>query len=228
MIDPASPLRTSVDPRREFAGYRDLHEGMLRAARPRVSVGVVRDLSVSYGVAEAEGASYLRRARAEGIATVRRSSGGSGIVHAPGDLVWAIVLPRSDPRVGRDFVRAYDRFGRGLVSLLAEWGREGRWVAAPGLSVEYCPLSTRGLVLEVDGRVLADAAQHLTGTALLHHGTLPRTLDRTRIARWFDLASPGPVDRLTSLDDLGIPDPADEVARKLADHLRSSLSVRGT
>ncbi len=126
---------------------------------------------------------------------------------------------------GETSVERTDRFGRGLVSLLAEWGRKGRWVAAPGLSSDYCPLSRRGFVLEVDGRVLAAAAQHLTGTALLHHGTLPRTLDRTRIARWFDLASPGPVDRLTALNELGITDPADRVAARLAHHLALGLSA---
>ncbi|MGP8071522.1 MAG: biotin/lipoate A/B protein ligase family protein [Thermoplasmata archaeon] len=224
MENPPLPLTSSVDPGRKFTEFRDLHEGMLRAGAPRVNVGVVRDLAVSYGVAEAEGAPYLVRARADGVTTVRRSSGGSGIVHAPGDLVWAVVLPRSDPRVGRDFVRAYDRFGRGLVSFLADRGLEGRWVHAPGLSTEYCPLSERGFVLEVDGKVLAAAAQHLTGSALLHHGTLARAVDRARIARWFSFATPNAVDRLATLTDLGIGDPPESVARELAAHLSRGLA----
>jgi len=208
-----------VEPPRGFAGFRDHHEAMLRSGDVAVSVGVVGDLTVSYGVGEPEEAAYLRRVRADGIPTVRRSSGGRGIVHAPGDLVWALVLPRSDRRVGRDFVRAYARFGQGLVALLADRGATAQWVPAPGLSADYCPLSERGWVLEVDGQVLGAAAQHLTGRALLHHGTLPGSLDRPRIARWFDLPTPGPADRLTSLDELGIHDPAEALAHELARHL---------
>jgi len=219
----AGHLPRSVDPGRPFDGYRVLHEGMLRSAAAGVSVGVVLDDAVSYGVAEPESAPYLQRVRADGVATVRRSSGGTGIVHAPGDLVWAVVLPRTDPRVGRDFVRAYDRFGRGLVSFLVERGRASRWVPAPGLTPAYCPLSGRGQVLEVNGQVLAAAAQHVTARALLHHGTLPRTLDRARIARWFDLTSPGPADRLTSLKEQGVDEPPAEVARAVAEHLADGL-----
>ena len=225
-MEPA--IARTVDPGRSFAEYVLSHERLLHAGAASVSVGVLSDLTISYGVGEPDGASYLVRARADGVSTIRRSSGGSGIMHAPGDLVWAVVLPRSDPRVGRDFVRAYGRFGRGLVTFLSEFGLRATWVPAPGLSRDYCPLSDRGLVLEVEGRVLAAAAQHLTGTTLLHHGTLPVSVDRARIARWFDLPVPGPTDRLTSLGDLGVKDRSDDLAQVLVARIAAGLESPGT
>lgn len=223
---PRFPLAISVRDARPFAEYGEIHERLLRAGVPSVHVGVVRDLAVSYGAGESDQAPYLLRARVDGVVTVRRMSGGSGVLHTPGDLVWAVILPRSDARVGRDFVRAYDRLGRGLVTFLKKHGIRGGWVTAPGLSKEYCPLGGRGLVLEANGRILAAAAQHLTGSALLHHGTLPCSLDRTRVARWFDLEEPGPADRLTSLSDLGISVRGETLARQVAEGLVAGLDLR--
>jgi lipoate-protein ligase A len=223
-LEPSPTLHVrSVGTPRPFAELAQRHERLLRSGFPSVSVGVVGERTVSYGVGESDASPYLVRARADGVATARRASGGSGIVHLPGDLVWAVVLPRDDPRVGRDFVKAYDRFGAGLPLLLQRHGLSGAWVPAPGLCPEYCPLSARGWVLEVQGNVLAAAAQHLTGTTLLHHGTLPRGIDRSSIARWFDLPTPGPADRLTSLEELGARVSAVRLAGELADHLAEGL-----
>jgi lipoate-protein ligase A len=212
-----------VLPSRPFREFMDEHELLLRAGRRAVSVGVVADLAVSYGVGESASAPYLERVRADGVATVRRSSGGSGILHAPGDLVWAVVIPRDDPLVGSDFVRAYDRYGAGLVHWLAAGGVESSWECPPDLSTEYCPLGARGMVLETKRGVLAAGAQHLTRSALLHHGTLPSTLDRPRIGKWFRFRGPGAEDRLTSLDELRYRDPPGALSRSVADALADGL-----
>ncbi len=198
-------------------------ERLLRAGRATVHVATLSDTAVSYGVGVRGTAPYLQRARADQVSVLRRPSGGSGLVHLPGDLLWSVVLPRADPRVGPGFVRAYARFGEGLVQMLAARGVSAHWTAPPGLSDGYCPLSSRGQVLECGGRVLAAAAQHATGSTLLHSGALSRTLDRPRIARWFGFPEPGPADSLTCLTEVGFSDGPEETARALGRHLLAAL-----
>jgi lipoate-protein ligase A len=187
-------------------------------------VAVLADRGLSVGVGVPESAAYLARARSEGIAVVRRSSGGTGVLHGPGDLAWSVVLPRDHALVGRDFVHAYDRLGRGAVRFLRARGRTARWDPAPGWSEDCCLLGGRGRVLTVDGRVLGGAAQHASRSALLHHGILPFRLDRPAIARVFDLSSPGPVDHLTGLAEQGVDRPTEATARSLAEALVAEIS----
>jgi lipoate-protein ligase A len=199
----------------------------LRAARPAVRVSVVTDAALSFGVGVPSSAPYLARARELGLSTARRSSGGTGVVHAPGDLVWSIVLPRDDPRVGRRFVRAYGRLGRGVVRCLGACGIEAGWTAPAGLSESCCVLGSRGEVLAVGDRALGGAAQHLSATALLHQGMVPREVDRRLAARIFDLA-PATADRLIGLRDLGIDAPPTKLARRLADAIALDLGFDGS
>ncbi len=212
-----------IDGEVDFRSCTETHEQLLRAGRRVVQVATLRSPGVSYGVGVPADAPYLRRAAESGAEVVRRNSGGTGLVHAAGDLLWAVVLPRSDHRVGRDFVHAYGRFGGGLVTLLEEFGVRGAWTAPPGISDDYCPLSARGCVLEVDGKVLSAAAQHVTRQALLHHGTLPLSVDRAQLSAWFDWSPSGPATRLTSLHDLGIRARGRDLAPRLAHHLTQYL-----
>jgi lipoate-protein ligase A len=198
---------------------------MLRAGVPAVRVAVLADDALSVGVGVPDSADYLARARAERVPVVRRSSGGTGILHAPGDLAWSVVLPRSHPLVGRDYVRAYARLGRGAVRFLRGEGHEAAWAPAPGVSDGCCLLGTRGEVLEVGGRILGGAAQHASRTFLLHHGILPYRLDRADLSRIFDLTSPGPADRLAGLVDLGMERPSEGTARRLAEAIAAELSA---
>ncbi len=176
-----------VDPHQTTEEALAADEASLRAGRPLARVAVISDLAVSVGVGVAADRPYLGRLRAHRVPVLRRVSGGSAVLHAPGDLVWSIALPRSDPRVGRDFVHAYGRLGEPVVRALAEVGVAAAWTAPLGLVEEYCVLSSRGCVLAADGRVLGGAAQHATGTGLLHHGVLARSVDAPRIEEWFQL-----------------------------------------
>ena len=199
-------------------------EVILRRAVPAVRVAVLTDRAVSYGVGVHADTPFLGRAATEGISTVRRTTGGSGLLHAPGDLAWSIVLPRSDPRVGRDFVRAYPRLGEGIVRFLAERGIPSKWTDPPGTDPEYCLLSARGSVLKHEDQILGGAAQHLAGKALLHHGILPlEPLDRTLMRRLFGLSSRA-AGQLTSLRELGVDGPAEQLAWKLAARLSDTLT----
>jgi lipoate-protein ligase A len=208
-----------VDALASFGSVLAVQEELLRQGEPAVHAAVLEWTVLSYGVGVSASASYLRRAQVEGVSTARRTSGGTGVLHLAGDLVWAVVLPRSDPRVGREFVRSFPRFGAGLVPSLASGGHHVAWVPAPGLSVDYCPLSDRGQVLEVGGKVVGAAAQHLTGRALLHHGSLSIRIDRELVGRLFSFPDPAIATRLSGLWEQGLRvDPgrlAGEIARGL-------------
>ena len=199
-------------------------EALLRSGRPAVRVAVLGDQALSVGAGTSRVAGCLARAAAEGIPVVRRSSGGTGVLHAIGDLAWSIVLPRAHPLVGRDFVRSYDRLGQGTTRFATTLGLAAVWEAAPGLSEDCCLLGGRGQILSVGGKILGGAAQHVTGRALLHHGILPYRIDRKAQCRVFALESPGPGDRLTDLRELGVTAPLERLARALAEAIARDVS----
>jgi lipoate-protein ligase A len=203
-------------------------EELLRTAVVGARVAVLGDITVSVGVGVAPSEAYLGRARTAGCPVVRRTTGGSGLLHAPGDLAWTVVLPRQDPRVGPSYVNAYPRLGTGVMRFLETAGVHARWIPASGVSSSYCTLSPRGYVLTVGDHVLGGAAQHVTQNALLHHGILPRTLDRPLIGRIFDLPITGGVGRLTCLEDLGLRERAERQAEALARALAEQLENKGS
>ena len=88
---------------------------------------MLSDRAISVGVEVRRDVDYLARARDEGWTVVRRSTGGAAVVHAPGDIAWTLVLPRTDPRVGNDYARRYDRLGRAVVRFLEREGVDARW-----------------------------------------------------------------------------------------------------
>ncbi len=185
-----------------FEALLDDHERRLAERRPSVSVVSVSDRVVSIGVGAALSAAVERALRAERIPLVRRRSGGLAVLHSPGDLVWSIVAPLADRRVGSDYVRAYDRLGGAVVEALEATGRSGaRWTAAPAVSSGYCLLGPRGLVVQWNGRVVGGAAQHRRGEMLLHHGILVRHVDRPLLTRLFFAGDPSLPDRLGGIDD---------------------------
>lgn len=198
---------------------------ILRRGSPSVRAAVLIDRAVSYGVGVPAHAPFLARAAKAGIPCVPRTTGGTGLLHAPGDLAWSIVLPRSDPRVGDDYVHAFARLGQGVADFLYERGVAAAWGDPPGTDPDYCLLSARGAVLVARDRVLGGAAQHLAGGALLHHGIVPLELDRALLGQLFAL-SPASLKRLTSLRELGIAGTSEELAWKLAARLSDALARR--
>jgi len=194
----------------------------LRRAVPAVRAAVLTDRAVSYGVGVPTETPYLLRASSSGIPSVRRTTGGTGLLHGPGDIAWSVVLPRADPRVGGDYVHAYARLGAGVVRFLAERDVAAEWIDPPGTDPDYCLLSPQGSVLGLKGLVLGGAAQHLAGGALLHHGILPLELDRPTLRTVFGLSVEA-LDRLTSLRELGISGEPEELVWKLAASLSDAL-----
>jgi lipoate-protein ligase A len=174
----------------------------LRVGQPLVRAGLFRDASVSVGTGFVLPDHLKRAAELGHLPILVRSSGGSALLHLPGDLVWSIVLPRYDPRVGTGFVRAYPQLGRLLVRALQGSGLEAVWKASPGLSERFCLFGPRGDALFVGDRVLGGAAQHATVEGLLHHGVVGATVDRGALHDLFEVDPEALEHRLTAVAEL--------------------------
>lgn len=202
----------------EVGAHAEREEEALRRGEPAVVVSVVEGSpAVSIGVSVREDAAWVAAARAAGLRVVRRRTGGTGVLHQAGDLLWATVLPRSDPRVGPDYVRAYPRLGAPVVTWLARWGVPAAWGEPPGASPSYCPLGDRGQVLRSRARILGGAAQHATSRALLHHGFVARTVDRATISSLFTGTAEGASGLLGGLEELGVRETPGRLAATLAE-----------
>ena len=221
----ADPVAVSSVDRISCADEFAEDERLLRAGVPSVRAVVVAGRALSYGAGVREDAGFVVRARAEGIPTVRRASGGTGVLHEDGDLAWSVVLPREHPAVGRGFVRAYDRLGAGVVDFLARHRVAAVWLSAPGLSDDCCVLSGRGRVLAVGSRILGGAAQHLTRSTLLHQGMIARAVDRDTNGRLFALRGSDALERLAGLEDVGVAGPPAVLARELAEALAHAFAA---
>lgn len=218
MARAASPLYVSAL-ENETADLERLHAGVMA-----IRTAVLTDRALSVGVGVRPNDPVLRKAQALGVPVVRRSSGGTGVLHAPGDVAWAVVLPRDDRLRGPDLSAEYARLGRGAAELYRSRGIPAAWVPSPGRSESCCFLGYRGRSLTVHGRVVGGAAQHLTGRALLHHGVLPRTVDRTAHAALFGLGDEE-LEGLAGTDDMGIDAPAEELAAELRERILDSLAL---
>ena len=201
-------------------------ENLLRAGVAAVRTSVLSDRSVSLGVAQPDDTLAATRAKALGLRVTRRSSGGTGLLHLPGDIVWSVIVPRDHPLLRAGVVRAYDRLGSPWIPLLDRVGVPVGWRPSPGVSEAFCLLGRRGSALFSGEAVLGGAAQHLTSRAVLHHGVVGLRTDPNQLAELFDL-DPAALARVTSLRQLGVRLPPEELAGPLAGLLADLLGLPG-
>jgi lipoate-protein ligase A len=220
MVDP----RHNVGPMPVEESVRQ-DEALLRAGRPAVRVAVLLDRAISLGITQPQSEPAAIRARAEGLPVVSRSTGGSGLLHLPGDLAWTLVLPRDHPAAGADFVSGYDRLGAGVVAFLAESGIRAEWSEPFGLTESYCLLGSRGMVLTAGGRAIGGAAQHATRDALLHQGVLSSSVDRDLLVRLFDIPAATAREKISGFAELGVGRSPLDLAERLLYRLTASVGV---
>lgn len=188
---------------------------LLAEGRPSVRVARLTDASVSIGVAQSGRAGCARAANAAGIPVVHRSTGGTGLLHLPGDVAWSVVLPRRHPLVGSDYAKGYARLGAGVVDALRARDVPAAWTPPIGVAPEYCFLGPRGEALTVGGRALGGAAQHLTSRALLHQGVVARRVDVLQLERLFGLPREVSERHLTGLADWDLDAEPELLAREI-------------
>ena len=144
-------VRRSIGPPTTGADNVAEDDRLLEEGVVSVRAAPLIDESVSVGVSQGDDAPCAAAARAQGIPVVRRTTGGTGLLHLPGDVAWSVVLPRGHPLVGSDFTRAYGRIGAGVVDGLEPRGVRASWSPALGVNADYCFLGAWGEALTVVG-----------------------------------------------------------------------------
>ncbi len=193
---------------------------LLRAGEEAVTVGRFSEVAVTLGVSQRGTFPGLPLALSRNVPVLSRPSGGVSLLHGPGDVHFARVIPRSSTHFPLRFTDAYAVLGAGVVTWLRRRGLETRWDPAPGSFTCYCLTSASGKVLTAGGRILGGASQYVTHRALLHHGTMAASLDPTLLENLFGLPADVAEHQLTSLEEEGLdpPGPSDleDLARELS------------
>jgi len=123
---------------------------------------------------------------------VRRPTGGRAILHTD-ELTYAVIGPRSDPRLEGGLMDSYQRLSQALAAALSLLGlpveiHQGKNPLAHHQPV--CFENPSDFEITVAGKKIIGSAQARRKNALLQHGSLPLGGDLTRITRVLAYSSP--------------------------------------
>jgi lipoate-protein ligase A len=162
---------------------------MDRAAQGRISAfltswkGPVAVLGYAQKVEEID----LAFCRSQGVAVLRRLTGGTGVIHR-GDLGVGLALPMRHPW-GRGIVGLYGRFIDVLEPALRSLGSDASRLAEPAhasrVRSRICFLDQLSDTLVVDGKKVVGCAQTRRGGAVLIHAAVLLGLDSELYASVF-------------------------------------------
>jgi lipoate-protein ligase A len=165
-----------------------------------------------------------------GVEIVRRPSGGRGLLHGA-DLTYAVALPRPPGASGR-VSAVYELVAGALIAGLARLGVTASVARRDGPAGPVCFAAQQGADLRVGDRKLCGSAQARRDGAVLQHGSILLTrfeFDETDLLR--APADGPPLDRAglraatVTLEELGAPAGASEVAAALLEGFRDTLDV---
>jgi lipoate-protein ligase A len=170
----------------------------------------------------------LEAARRLGIGLVRRTTGGSAILHEGPDLelTYSVVADGRDFAGADDLLESYRFIGRALAAGLRKLGAPVDMVPVQpsdrAAMPAFCFARTGSHELEVGGRKLVGSAQRRQGAGFLQHGSVMLGARPDRLARVFP-AEPDPLGGMTTLEaTLGRRPAFAEVAEALADGFREA------
>ena len=125
------------------------------------------------------------RLQAHGWDVVRRPTGGRAILHAD-ELTYAVIGPKTDPRLEGGLMNSYQRISQALSQALIQLGlpvqiHSGKNPLAHNQPV--CFENPSDFEITVEGKKIIGSAQARKKTAILQHGSLPLRGDLTRITQ---------------------------------------------
>lgn len=184
--DDVAPLPGPAQMARDVA----LAELVRRDGVPRLRVYEWSPGCLSFGRHEPALARYDRdRLAAEGIAVVRRPTGGRAVWHDR-ELTYALALPDTGPAARR---RTYHEMHALIADALAGLGVAPELAPparAPALDAGACFARPVGGEVLVHGRKVVGSAQATLDGVLLQHGSILLADDQWRVATWQRPASP--------------------------------------
>lgn len=156
--------------------------------------------TVSLGNSQTERDVDLDAIRALGLDTVKRGTGGGGILHNATEVTYAVVVPIDHPGVPRDLPRSFAYLSQGVVTALCSLGVAAELEVVGDLTREaLCYVRKQGTNVVVAGKKISGGAQRRTRTAVLQHGTIIVDRDEARLARIFRTPIDTVCARVTSL-----------------------------
>ena len=123
---------------------------------------------------------------------VRRPTGGRAILHTD-ELTYAVIGPKTDPRLEGGLMDSYQRISRALFEALTELGLPVEVHAGKNPLAHHQPVcfeNPSAFEITVDGKKIIGSAQARKKEGLLQHGSLPLYGDLDRITKVLDYLNP--------------------------------------
>lgn len=161
-------------------------------------------ISLGYGQV-VDGSIDLDEAARMGIGLVRRSTGGSAILHEGADLelTYSVVGAAEDFSGADDLLATYRWIGTALAAGLSTLGAPVEMIpvrpSSPAAMPAFCFARTGAYELEVAGRKLVGSAQRRQGVGFLQHGSVMLGAAAERLRRVFP-AGADPLSGMTTLE----------------------------
>jgi len=139
--------------------------------------------------------------RTRGWEVVRRPTGGRAILHTD-ELTYAVIGPKSDPRLKGGLLQSYRRLSSALSSSLKILGlpveiHSGKNPDANNQPV--CFENPSDFEITVEGKKIIGSAQARKKEGILQHGTLPLVGDLSRITQVLQYSTPDHKDQAAAL-----------------------------
>lgn len=173
---------------------------LLALARPTLRLYGWSPETVSIGSGQSDLDLDLDAIRELGLDTVKRGTGGGGILHNATEVTYAVVLPIDFPDLPRDLPASFAYISQGIVTALRTLGVPAELEVVGDLTREsLCYVRKQGTNVVVHGKKISGGAQRRTRLAVLQHGTIIVDRDEHRLARVFRTPIDTVCSRVTSL-----------------------------
>ena len=140
---------------------------------------------LSLGYSQAYSDVDLHQLSVNGWDLVRRPTGGRAILHTD-ELTYAVIGPKSDPRLTGNLMDSYQNISRALFEALSQMGLPVEVHAGKNPEAHHQPVcfeNPSDFEITAKGRKIIGSAQARKKTGLLQHGSLPLIGDLTRITK---------------------------------------------